>query len=252
MSPTFAPHPMPAPANAAAPAHPRPMRRAKREVTDADALRAIVDACRTVRLGLVDAEGMFIVPMNFGYDWDASAMGAGMGAGGATGTGIAGDNAYEGGNIDAVLVADDAKATEASGPSAPAGTADLADDEGKDLTGATPRPRLTLWLHSAGEGRKADAFRAGGDAGTPVAIEMDVEDGVTTGDYACAYSFAYRSIMGTGRAHVVTDADEKLRGLRRIMEHLAPGAPVTFSREAVERVSVLRVDVERLSGKQRV
>lgn len=247
MSPTFAPHPMPTPANAAAPAHPRPMRRAKREVNDADALRSIVGACRTVRLGLMDAEGMFIVPMSFGYDWDAPVTGAGD----ATGMGVAGTDADEGGNMDEALVADDAKATKASVPSAPTGTADLADDRGEDLTGATPRPRLTLWLHSAGEGRKADAFRAGGDAGTPVAIEMDVEDGVTTGDYACAYSFAYRSIMGTGRVHVVTDADEKVHGLRRIMEHLAPSAPVTFSPEAVDRVTVLRVDVERLSGKQR-
>lgn len=169
----------------------REMRRAKREVTDAGELRGIIEACRTVRLGLVDAEGVFIVPMSFGYDWP----------------------------------------------------------EGDD--GA----RLTLWLHSAGAGRRTEALLATGAgtaAGAPVAIEMDVEDGVTTGDYACAYSFAYRSIMGTGRAHVVTDADEKVRGLRRIMEHLAPGAPVTFSPEAVERVSVLRVDVERLSGKQRV
>lgn len=169
----------------------REMRRAKREVTDAGELRGIVEACRTVRLGLVDAEGVFIVPMSFGYDWPE-------GDGGA---------------------------------------------------------RITLWLHSAGAGRRTEALLAAGAgtaAGAPVAIEMDVEDGVTTGDYACAYSFAYRSIMGSGRARRIDGSAEKRRGLERIMDHLAPGAPVAFSPEAIDRVTVWRVDVERFRGKRRV
>lgn len=170
----------------------REMRRAKREVTDTEELRGIVEACRTVRLGLVDDEGVFIVPMNFGYDWKV---------------------------------------------------------------GRDGRPRLTLWLHSAGAGRRTEALlTSGADAapGAPIAIEMDAEDGVTTGDYSCAYSFAYRSIMGTGRARRVGTPKEKLLGLSRIMDHLAPGAPVSFSPESVERVTVWRVDVEAFRGKQRV
>lgn len=166
----------------------RPMRRAKREISDPNRLRAIIDACQTVRIGAIDAEGMFIVPLSFGYDWELDA---------------------------------DAAA------------------------------HLTLWLHSAEEGRKADAFNAGSDAGAPVALEMDCEDGVITGDYSCAYSFAYRSIMGTGRVHPVHDPRKKLHGLDRIMAHMAPGAPAAFSDEAVARVAVWRVDVERFTGKQR-
>lgn len=173
----------------ARPAAPRPMRRAKREVTDSDELRAIIEGCRTVRLGFQDAEGVFIVPMNFGYDWTTN----------------------------------------------PDGT-----------------PRLTLWLHSAREGRKAEAVARGGAAGATVAFEMDIEDGVTIGDYSCAYSFAYRSIMGTGRAASVEDPNDKLHGLERLMEHLSPNAPVNFSPEAIERVVVWRIDVEQFRGKRRV
>ncbi len=164
------------------------MRLAKRAVTDPGALREIVEACRTVRLGAMDDGGMFIVPMSFGYDWEL------------------------------------------------------------DETGA---PRLTLWLHSAGEGRKAAAFAAHGADGVEVAIEMDREDGVITGDYACAYSFAYRSIMGTGRIFPISNRDEKARGLARIMAHMAPGAPSTFPDAALERVAVWRVEVESFTGKQR-
>lgn len=165
----------------------KPMRLAKRAVTDPNALHGIIEACRTVRLGIADDEGIFIVPMSFGYDW--------------------------------------------------------ALDDGV--------PHLTLWLHSASEGRKAAAFGSGDTGGTPVAIEMDCEDGVITGDFACAYSFAYRSIMGTGRVFPVTGRAEKAHGLARIMEHLALGAPCEFSETALDRVAVWRVEVERFTGKQR-
>ncbi len=163
----------------------RSMRRANREITDADELLGIIEACDVVRVGAVDEEGLFIVPMSFGFDWKAS--------------------------------------------------------------GEEGRPRLTVWLHSAREGRKADAW----SADPRVAIELDCPDGVITGDYACSYSLAYRSIMGSGRISQVKDAAEKLHGLARIMEHAAPGSPTDFSPEAVEHVAVWRIDVERLTGKSR-
>lgn len=166
----------------------RPMRLKKCEITDPEELRAIMEACQVVRLGVVDEEGVYIVPMNFGLDW-------------------------------------------------------ALDTEGS--------PAPTLWLHSAGEGRKADAFRAGGAEGTRVAIEMDIDDGTISGDYACSYSLAFRSVMGTGTVRAVTDAAEKVHGLTRLMGHAAPGAPTAFSEQAVERTAVWRVDVCSLTGKQR-
>lgn len=163
------------------------MRLAKREVTDHEELRAIVDACRTVRIGARDAEGMFIVPMSFGYEWEER------------------------------------------------------DNE----------PHLTLWLHSAAEGRKAAAFSAQGDAGEEVAIEMDCEDGVITGPYACSYSFAYRSIMGVGRIYPVESGEDKVFGLSCIMEHMAPGASQAFGPGVLDRTAIWRIEVERFTGKRR-
>ena len=81
-------------------------------------------------------------------------------------------------------------------------------------------PRLALWVHSAGVGRKVDAF----NREPRVAIEMDVQEGLITGTYACAYSYAYRSIMGTGTIHRIQGIEAKRYGLTRIMQHLAPEA----------------------------
>ena len=112
-------------------------------------------------------------------------------------------------------------------------------------------PRLTLWLHSAGAGRKTAAFGANGNAGVDVAIEMDCEDGVITGPYACSYSFAYRSIMGTGRIYPIASGEDKVYGLTRIMEHMAPGAPQALGPGVLDRTAVWRIDVARFTGKQR-
>ena len=47
----------------------RRMRRADREVLDRSRIGAIIAACRIVRVAYIDAEGLTIVPMNFGYEY---------------------------------------------------------------------------------------------------------------------------------------------------------------------------------------
>lgn len=46
------------------------MRLSKREVTDIAKLREILEACKTVRIACVDDQGLFIVPMSFGFELD--------------------------------------------------------------------------------------------------------------------------------------------------------------------------------------
>lgn len=171
----------------AAPVSHRPMRQAGRQLRSAGQLHDVVEACQTVRIACADEEGLFIVPMSFGYDW--------------------------------------------------------ADPEEIDAD----EPRLALWVHSAGAGRKADAF----DREPRVAIEMDVQDGVIVGTYACAYSYAYRSIMGTGTIHRIQGTEAKRYGLTRIMQHLAPEASAGFTDQALARTNIYCIDIDHFTGKQR-
>lgn len=171
----------------AAPAAHRPMRQAGRQLRSAGQLHDVVEACQTVRIACADEEGLFIVPMSFGYDW--------------------------------------------------------ADPEEIDAD----EPRLALWVHSAGAGRKADAF----DREPRVAIEMDVQDDVIAGTYACAYSYAYRSIMGTGTIHRIQGTEAKRYGLTRIMQHLAPEASAGFTDQALARTNIYCIDIDHFTGKQR-
>ena len=163
----------------------REMRLHKRAVTDADEVRQIIEECQVLRLGLIDEEGMFIVPVNFGYAWDE----------------------------------------------------------------ATGLPRF--YVHSAREGRKAEAVLAGGADGAAAAFELDVDGGNIVGDYSCAYSRAYASVMGCGRVREVVDDAEREEGLRLLMAHAAPGAPAAFTHEGMGRVAIFRLDVDQLSAKRR-
>lgn len=48
----------------------RKMRLVKRKIDDLTVIREILEECDVVRLGLTDQEGMFIIPVNYGYDLD--------------------------------------------------------------------------------------------------------------------------------------------------------------------------------------
>ena len=161
----------------------RAMRLKKREVTDKKVLGEILEECDVVRIGAVDEEGMFIVPVNFGYDFDT----------------------------------------------------------GEETT------RLVLYFHGAAEGRKAEAFALNPD----VAVEMDCCHELITGNYTCSYSYAYRSIMGTGTVRELTEKQEKIHGLIRIMQHMAPDAEIEFLPEMLERTGVYCIDVTDFTGKER-
>lgn len=80
---------------------------------------------------------------------------------------------------------------------------------------------------------------------------MDCRHGVITGDYSCSYSYSFRSIMGTGKIRLVTDQQEKRKGMSSLMKHLAPYASLEFSQEVMEKTNVYCIDVCTLTGKER-
>lgn len=159
----------------------RNMRLEKREMKNTGLIKELLEECQVLRIGAVDEEGMFIVPVNYGYLWD----------------------------------------TEKSVP--------------------------RFYIHSAKEGRKAEAFQAD----SRISFELDFCQGVIKGSYACSYSCAFRSIMGTGHIRLVTDRAEKEMGLKLLMKHMAPNADCSFSRDMLARVQVYCIETDAFTGKER-
>ena len=153
------------------------MRRTDREVTDLPTPENILQNCLTVHIGVQDGEGLFVVPMNYGYR-------------------------LEGG-------------------------------------------RLTLYVHSAPQGRKASAFQKGGK----VAFEMDCGHALCSAETACAHSYFYRSIMGSGSIRPLEDRAEKRAGLNTILRRLT-GRSWEMPDDALDRTAVFAIEADTWTGKQ--
>ncbi|MDQ2818351.1 MAG: pyridoxamine 5'-phosphate oxidase family protein [Candidatus Eremiobacteraeota bacterium] len=76
-----------------------------------------------------------------------------------------------------------------------------------------------LLLHGAPLGRLIGALAGGAD----VCVTVTLLDGVVLARSAFHHSMNYRSVVVIGRAHLIEDAQEKLSGFERIVEHLVPG-----------------------------
>lgn len=156
------------------------MRRKEREVLEKKDLLAIIDQCKVCRVATQDRDGLYMIPLNFGYEYEEN--------------------------------------------------------------------QLTLFFHSAKEGRKVDAFAQN----EKIAFEMDCGHGlVDGGEIACKYSFAFQSITGNGTIQVVEALEEKKRGLTLLMKHQT-GKEFLFQENMTKAVLVYKVLVTNFTGKQRL
>ncbi len=107
--------------------------------------------------------------------------------------------------------------------------------------------KLTLYMHSALEGRKLDLIRANPQA----FAEIDVDETpISGGDVPCKYGAAFASVMGAGTATIVSDPQEKIAGLELLMRNQT-GRDFAFTEQMAAMVQVIRLDVEVLTAKRK-
>jgi nitroimidazol reductase NimA-like FMN-containing flavoprotein (pyridoxamine 5'-phosphate oxidase superfamily) len=155
------------------------MRRKDRQITDLEAIRAILDKAKVLHLAMIDGDRPYVVPLNYGYTLENGA--------------------------------------------------------------------LTLYLHSAREGRKLDVLRQ--NDRVAFVLETNVSQ-VSGGDIPCKYGEAYASVMGEGRAVLLTDSAEKMAALSILMK-TQTGRDFAFTPAMTDAVAVLRLDVDSFTAKAR-
>ena len=106
--------------------------------------------------------------------------------------------------------------------------------------------KLTIYLHGALWGRKLDIIRV--NPKVFFSLECDVVP--FAGDIACRYGTTYASVMGSGIAEIVTDVEEKKKGLSVLMK-TQTGKDFTFEDKMVSIVSVIKIDVAEYTAKER-
>ncbi|OPY33431.1 MAG: Pyridoxamine 5'-phosphate oxidase [Methanoregula sp. PtaU1.Bin006] len=102
-----------------------------------------------------------------------------------------------------------------------------------------------LWIHSAHEGRKIDMLRKD----SRCCFGIDICDGIIRGGSPCSWGMRYRSVIGFGRAVFVHTPEEKQYGLNCIMQHYGGGTRA-FSERDLRTVTVIRIDIESMTGKK--
>lgn len=103
-----------------------------------------------------------------------------------------------------------------------------------------------LYLHSASEGQKVDMARKN----PKICFEVDIDGEVySSGPESCNWSCKYRSVIGTGRVEFTEKAEEKAEALNVMMEHYS-GKTFEFSPQAISRVLIWKVKVDRITGKK--
>ncbi|MBE6598652.1 MAG: pyridoxamine 5'-phosphate oxidase family protein [Ruminococcaceae bacterium] len=107
--------------------------------------------------------------------------------------------------------------------------------------------RLSLFIHGATQGRKIDVMRAN----PRVFVEMECDLEPFSGDVACRYGLAYRSLMGRGKAVFVDDPVEKAAALNHLMRTQMGKGDFEFTEKLVKVVAVIRIDVEEYTAKRR-
>jgi len=106
-----------------------------------------------------------------------------------------------------------------------------------------------FFFHSALQGEKIEQLMS------DPRVVFEVDEGrayLPATDKPCAASYAYLSVIATGRAEIVTDGDLRLTVLNALMKKYQPdGGYRVVTSAMAETTAVIRVRVEKLSAKER-
>ena len=103
-----------------------------------------------------------------------------------------------------------------------------------------------IYIHAAKEGKKIDLIKKN----PKVCFEVELDHNIRNTDIPCNWSTTYKSIIGYGKASILTDIEEKKLALGILIDHYAPGTIYNFSRRKVDAVAVIKITIDSMTGKQ--
>jgi nitroimidazol reductase NimA-like FMN-containing flavoprotein (pyridoxamine 5'-phosphate oxidase superfamily) len=103
-----------------------------------------------------------------------------------------------------------------------------------------------LYFHCARKGKKLDLIRLNPKA----AFIIDRPLQLVTGPMACDWGMNYESVMGTGSITIVTDPQERKRGLDIIMAHYGKSSPA-YAPESLEQTVAMKFTITVMTGKRK-
>ncbi len=105
-----------------------------------------------------------------------------------------------------------------------------------------------LYIHSSRRGKKLEILRK--NRRVCFQISADVE--IVENKVPCRWYAKYRSVIGWGDASLIEDAEEKREALMRITERYYRDPFPEFSIEELERLVIIKIRIDRITGKTRM
>jgi nitroimidazol reductase NimA-like FMN-containing flavoprotein (pyridoxamine 5'-phosphate oxidase superfamily) len=105
-----------------------------------------------------------------------------------------------------------------------------------------------IYFHTAREGEKIEDIKRD----NRVCFEVDLPIAlVRSAGSPCRAEYLYQSVIIKGRAQIVEDAEERVRGLTLLMRKYQPGGGYSgFPEEKLAITGVVRIDIEAMTGKE--
>ena len=108
--------------------------------------------------------------------------------------------------------------------------------------------QYSFYFHGAKAGRKFELSKSN----PVVGFEIDGKYQLLAADDACAFTANFQSVIGTGTLQIVQDTEEKKQGLNALMKQTTQQSQWSYNDKMLEAVAVFRLDVQKLSCKQKM
>ena len=103
-----------------------------------------------------------------------------------------------------------------------------------------------LYVHSAAAGRKMDILRRN----NRVCFEIESSIAIIEHPEPCHWGVRARSLIGYGRVEILTDREQKRRGLDIIMAHHGKTDANVYNEKQLTALVILKLTIESVVGKQ--
>ena len=112
---------------------------------------------------------------------------------------------------------------------------------------AEDKHELTFYMHGAIEGHKLDLIEKNPNG--CIELECDIEL-ISGGDNPCKYGSAYASVIGKGHVEIVEDMQEKIKGLKLLMNNQT-SKEFDLDERMSSSVAVIKVSLSEFTAKSR-
>jgi nitroimidazol reductase NimA-like FMN-containing flavoprotein (pyridoxamine 5'-phosphate oxidase superfamily) len=103
-----------------------------------------------------------------------------------------------------------------------------------------------LYIHSALKGKKMDILKRN----NRVCFEIELPAEIIRNELSCDWSTKSRSVIGYGIVEIITNTEEKKKGLDIIMKHHGKASGNAYKDILVDSIVILKLNIDNITGKQ--